>query len=179
MGIRPTMYAVVGITDFTFEDERFTKEFDFDYFEHEDELEIPEPVDDKYKIKYVSLRDWTKKEAPMKTFQQSLYVGNLEFTATGILGLKIGEVETNNVLYTLAAIFEEFQIDGHKVVPPIENAFMRGRHSKLNNITEEQVVSFFSSDMKEYINSAQYLLNCINFNVNKEDLRLLLVWNWG
>lgn len=180
MGIRPSMYAIVGITDLASNDQRFSKPFDESFFDYEDELLVPEPVDDPYKAKYVALRDWTKKNAPMKTFQQCLYFGNTECAAEGVLGLKIEKIESNSVLYVLAGIFTEFQIAGHKVVPPIENDFMRTRYSEMNGIAEEQVVSFFAQDMKQYVNSAYYLLHdCLNFNVDKESLRLLLVWDWG
>jgi len=185
MGIRPSMYLIIGIADAIEKDPRFSYPNDVDiYSDLPVELlwhDGDEPYDEQ-------MREWGTPEFQFRALDDVLYnwSGWGEFSCRGVVGLKLDRQYDTDIYRALAAIDEKYMQDGYQLIPEddsmsewaLERYGFNEEDRKCHRIVPTVLESMPSLSRLNWKRTVHYM-RLAGWNVGEEDLRYILVWHWS
>lgn len=180
MGIRPNFHVVIGLHGVKKDDPRYKRPKDIYEL---DAIPLVDPenyIDDK--------RDWEWMEKYTLPRELSSVVYNAPFTseyrAAGVTGLIVESGPyASEIWYALASLDQKYVDAGFALIPELDPGTngMRAKHYGYNDedIRCHRFLPFESYPPRMDWKRAVWYLAQAGWTVKEEDLRKMLVWDWG
>lgn len=185
MGIRISMRLVVGVDNFDGEnDKRFSVPIDWTGKQEEEIPLVGGSIRDMEFISACNLAtiklDENRKATSIDAYGV-FYVPTDDYGCKRLFGITVAELPyAHDVLFALTTIFQQFNEDGFVEVGKY------GKNSAYAKTYKPDSVGFdhmykrgLDADFQWWQDAAMWYLKWIEFNVNKNDLRLFLEWHWS
>lgn len=186
MGIRPSMYLVIGVCNLVENDPRHTKQFHYP----DEDLTWEKPVE-YYECDNFSDKHYHIMNIPGYQFSklgEIIYNPNnrQEYVCTNVTGMIVDELGDIDILRALSILYPEFDEAGYKEIPTKKELteFRKRRcriteeDVKCNRFVDTKLVSIIEQSREDWKRAIFYLKQC-GYEFREDELRYILVWDWS
>ena len=186
MGVRPSMYLVIGVSNLIEDDPRYTKQFHYP----DEDLTFMKPVK-YYECDNFSDKHYNMMNVPGYQFSELgeiIYNTNnsQSHVCPNVTGMIIDEIEDTDILRALSLLYPEFNSSGYKDIPTKkELSEFRKRACRIteedfrcNRLVDTRLVSIIEESRENWKRAVFYLRQC-GYEFREDELKYILVWDWS